>query len=223
MGHIMRKRTWIPTRLLFVIILFALVISGEVLWTFSGGDPRGEWVLVKDVVDGDTVHVGRGWRVRTVQLIGVDTPETVHPEKPVEFFGPEAWEFTKKQLEGKRVHLEFESSNYYDNYGRLLAYVILQDGTVFNAELIKQGYARVIAPSPFHRYEEFRSYEREARVKGLGLWVAKDICKEIIGNRRSKIYHLPGDAGCGRIKEENRIYFDTEKEAIKAGYRRAKR
>lgn len=219
----MKKRAWIPTRLLSTIIFFALIISGSTLWTLSGGDPRGEWVLVTEVIDGDTIHVGRGWRFTKVRLIGVDTPETVHPEKPVEFFGPEASEFTKRQLDGKKVRLELEPSNQYDDYGRLLAYVLLLDGTYFNAELIKQGYARVIAPSPFHRYEEFRSYEREARVKGLGLWAGKDICKEIIGNRRSKIYRLPGDAGCGRIKEENRVYFDTEEEAIKAGYRRAKR
>ncbi|MGB7292156.1 MAG: hypothetical protein WBD99_08290, partial [Thermodesulfobacteriota bacterium] len=85
------------------------------------------------------------------------------------------------------------------------------------------GYARVIAPSPFHRYKEFRSYEQEARVKGLGLWAAKGICRDIIGNRSSKIFRLPGDTGCGRVKEENRVYFDTEEGAIKAGYRRAKR
>jgi micrococcal nuclease len=219
----MKKRIWIPTRLISILIFFALIISGNALWTLSGGDPRGERVLITDVVDGDTITVGRGWRSTKVRLIGVDTPETVHPEKPVEFFGPESSEFTKRQLDGKKVRLEFESSTQYDDYDRLLAYVFLLDGTLFNAELIKQGYARVIAPSPFHRYEEFRSYEREARVKELGLWARKDICKEIIGNRRSKIYRLPGDAGCGRIKEDNRIYFDTEDEAIKTGYRRAKR
>lgn len=219
----MKKRSWIPTRLLSALIFFALIISGNALWTLSGGDPRGEWVLVTEVIDGDTIYVGRGWRSTTVRLIGVDTPETVHPEKPVEFLGPEASEFTKGRIEGKKVRLELEPSDQYDQYGRLLAYVFLLDGTLFNVELVKQGYARVIAPSPFHRYEEFRSYEREARIKGLGLWAAKDICREIIGNRRSKIYRIPGDAGCGRIKEENRVYFDTEEEAIKAGYRRAKR
>jgi len=223
MGYAMRKRVWIHKIQLFAFILIALIISGSTLWTLSGGDPKGEWVLVTEVVDGDTIHVGRGWRFTKVRLIGVDTPETVHPEKPVEFFGPEASEFAKSQLDGKKVRLKLEPFNQYDVYSRLRAYVLLPDGTNFNAELIKQGYARVIAPSPFHRYEEFRSYEREARVKGLGIWAGKDICKEIIGNRRSKIYRLPGDAGCGRIKEENRVYFDTEEEAIKAGYRRAKR
>src|SRR3990172_7211131 len=212
----LRSRVIAVVLILFIPTLFTI-------WTFTGGDPRGKWVLVTHVTDGDTIGVGRGWRYEKVRLIGIDTPETVHPEKPVEFFGPEASEFSKKQLEGKKVHLEFEPSSQYDDYGRLLAYVFFTDGTIFNAELIKQEYARVIAPSPFHRYKEFRLHEKEARVAGVGLWAGKDICKEIIGNRQSKIYRLPGDAGCGRIKEENRVYFDTEEEAIKAGYRRAKR
>jgi micrococcal nuclease len=217
------EKILIPKRLLSTIVIITLIMAGEALWTLSGGDPRGEWVLVTEVVDGDTIKVGRGWRSTKVHLIGVDTPETVHPEKPVEFFGSEASDFTKRQLEGKKVHLELEPSTQYDDYGRLLAYVLLLDGTLFNAELIKQGYARVIAPSPFHRYGEFRLHEQKARIAGVGLWVGKDICKEIIGNRLSKIYRLSGDVGCNRIKEENRVYFDTEEEAIKAGYRRAKR
>lgn len=206
-----------------VVTVLLLIPTSYAIWTFTGGDPRGEWVRVTHITDGDTIGVGRGWRYQTVRLIGVDTPETVHPEKPVEFFGPEASEFTKKQLEEKKAHLEFEPANQYDDYGRLLAYVFLMDGTLFNAELIKQGYARVIAPSPFHRYKEFRLLEHQARVAGVGLWAGKDICKKVIGNMRSKIYRLPGDAGCDRIKEENRVYFDTEEKAIKAGYRRAKR
>lgn len=206
-----------------VVVFILLIPASYAIWTFTGGNPRGEWVLVTDVMDGDTISVGRGWRSVTVRLIGIDTPETVHPEKPVEFFGPEASEFTKRQLEGKKVHLEFEPSTEYDDYGRLLAYVFLSDGTFFNAVLVKQGYARVFGRDRFQYYKEFRRYEREARIAGVGLWAGKDICKEVIGNRRSKIYRLPGNVGCGRIKEENRVYFDTEEEAIKAGYRRAKK
>lgn len=228
----MRKRTWIPTRLLFVIILVALVISGEALWTFSGGDPRGEWVLVTEAVDGDTVRVGRGWWRTTVRLIGVDTPETVHPEKPVEFFGPEASEFTKKSLEGKWVHLEFEPLDQIDIHGRLLAYIFLEDGTLFNREVVRQGYARAYTRFPFRYQTEFRLAQKEARGAGRGLWVQhkKEITSsplstegKIIGNARSKIFHLPGQQAYGRVSEENRVYFDTEEEAIKAGYRRAKR
>ena len=170
-----RRRVWIRKRPLSVFILIAfLIMSGNMLWTLSGGDPKGEWVLVTEVVDGDTIDVGRGWRSTKVRLIGVDAPETVHPERPAEFFGPEASEFAKRQLDGKKVRLKLEPPRHYDHYGRLRAYVSLLDGTCFNAELIKRGYARVIAPSPFHRYEEFRGYEREARLKGLGLWAGED-------------------------------------------------
>jgi endonuclease YncB( thermonuclease family) len=74
---------------------------------------------VKRVIDGDTIQMGNGTRVR---LIGVDTPETVHPEKPVEYFGKEASAFTRRMVEGKRVRLEFDPANTLldnkDRYGR---------------------------------------------------------------------------------------------------------
>jgi len=130
-----------------VVVVILLIPASYTIWTFTGGDPGGEWVLVTSVTDGDTIGVGRGWRYQKVRLIGVDTPETVHPEKPVEPFGPEASDFTERKLGGQRVHLEFEPANQYDRYDRLLAYVFLADGALFNAELVKQGYARVIAPS----------------------------------------------------------------------------
>ena len=214
--------------LVMLSILFFLVAIVS-LWTWSGGDPHGEWVLVSGVVDGDTIYVGRGWRRTKVRLIGVDTPETLHPYKPVEFFGPEASLFTEKSLKGKKVHLEFEPEQLYDDYGRLLAYVFFEDGTLFNAELIKRGYARVIAVHPFKYYRKFKRYEREAKRKGLGVWSQKKekegpikTYRRIVGNKRTKVYHLPGQRYYP-IKEENKVYFESEEEAIKAGYRRAKR
>src|SRR3989337_751097 len=210
------------------------LVAGLIVYLFyvlSGGDPYGKWVLVTQVVDGDTIHVGRGWRNTTVRLLGVDTPETVHPDKPVEFFGPEASEFTKKSLKGKKVHLEFEHLNQMDKYGRLLAYVYLSDGTLFNAELVKRGYARVIAQFHFRYYDEFHNYEREAMESGMGIWAAKvkniqlpsEKGGKIIGNKKSKIYHLPGQAKHGEAKEGNQEYFDSAEGAIRAGYRQAKR
>lgn len=218
-------------RVLVGLALLALLAVGETLWTLSGGDPRGERVLVADVVDGDTVHVGRGWRRTIVRLIGVDAPETVHPEKPVQFYGPEASAFTSRSLTGKWVRLEFEQVDQIDVYGRLLAYIFLEDGTLFNRELIRQGYARAYTRFPFRYQEEFRLAQREARAAGRGLWVrqkrpatsAQPPEGKIIGNRRSKVFHVPGQANYGRVSEENRVYFETEEEALKAGYRRAKR
>ena len=217
--------------LLKYIGLLAVGLIVYISYVFSGGNPYGKWVLVTQVVDGDTIHVGRGWRKTTVQFLGVDTPETVHPDKPVEFFGPEATQFTKKTLKGEKVHLEFEPLNQMNKYGRLLAYVYLSDGSLFNAELIKRGYARVTAPSYFRYYDEFRNYEREAVADSRGIWTTKvkniqfpsEKVEKIIGNLKSKIYHLPAQANYEKVREENRIYFDSEEEAIRAGYRKAKR
>ncbi len=132
---------------------------------------EAEWRLVTRVVDGDTIIVGARERVR---LIGVDTPETKHPQKPVEYFGREATAFTKKMVQGKRVRLEFDQANskigHKDRYKRTLAYVFLVDGTFLNAEIIKQGYGFAYTRFPFKYLDEFRRLEREAREQGRGLW-----------------------------------------------------
>lgn len=167
-----RKRRILSEPLLVIAFLLGIVAVYSV-WTLTGGDPQGPWVLVTHVTDGDTIGIGRGWRYQKVRLIGVDTPETVHPEKPIEAFGPEASAFTRQRLQGQRVHLAFEAHNLRDRYNRLLAYVFLSDGTLFNAELVTEGYAQVRNPVPFRYYEEFKRYEREARETGMGLWQGK--------------------------------------------------
>lgn len=113
-------------------------------------------VRVKKVIDGYTLPLTNGKRVR---LIGVDTPETKYPQKPVQYFGKEAYLFTKKMVEGKEVKLEFDWQRR-DKYGRLLAYVSLLDGIFLNAEIIKQGYGFAYARFPFRYLEEFSRYER---------------------------------------------------------------
>ena len=124
--------------------------------------------VVERVVDGDTIIVEGVGRVR---LIGVDTPETVHPNRPVEFFGKEASAFAKGLLEGKRVRLEYDQERQ-DRYGRTLAYVYLDDGTFVNAEIIRRGYGHAYTRFPFRHMEEFRQFEREARDNRRGLWGA---------------------------------------------------
>jgi len=121
------------------------------------------------VVDGDTIVVEIGGQAEKVRLIGVDTPETVHPRKPVEYFGKEASAFTRKMVEGKRVRLEYDWQQR-DKYRRLLAYVYLDDGTFLNAEIIKQGYGFAYTRYPFRYLDDFRQYEREARENNRGLW-----------------------------------------------------
>ena len=126
-------------------------------------------VGVKRVIDGDTLELITGEQVR---LIGVDTPETKHPRKPVEYFGKEATAFTLRTVAGKRVRLEYDQQRH-DKYGRTLAYVYLEDGTFVNAEIIREGYGFAYTRFPFKYLEEFRRLEREAREAKRGLWGAK--------------------------------------------------
>ena len=128
--------------------------------------PSGEWRIVVRVVDGDTLVLDGNERVR---LIGVNTPESVDPRRPVEYFGKEAAAFTRRIAEGKRARLEYgEERN--DRYGRTLAYVYLEDGTFLNAEIIRQGYGHAYTRFPFRYANQFRAHEREAREQRRGLW-----------------------------------------------------
>lgn len=124
------------------------------------------WRTVVRVVDGDTIILDGGERIR---LIGVDTPETVHPRKPVEYYGKEASAFTKRTVEGKRVWLEYDQERT-DRYGRTLAYVHMEDGRVLNEEIVRQGYGHAYTKYPFKYMERYREFARQARQSGAGLW-----------------------------------------------------
>jgi micrococcal nuclease len=127
-----------------------------------------EWTVV-DVIDGDTIRVARGGEADTVRLLGIDTPETHDPRKPVECFGPEAASYTDAHLLGRSVQLEADVEER-DRYGRRLAYVIL-DGERFNDVLLRRGYARllVIEPNGAHARTMLQE-ELAAKRAGRGLW-----------------------------------------------------
>ena len=144
-----------------LLLVISLVLSSIVT--------AQDFYLCTRVIDGDTIAVEKNGKKEKVRLIGVDTPETVHPSKPVEYFGKEASEFTRKKVEGKRVRLEYDWQSR-DKYGRLLAYVYIEDGTFLNAEIIRQGYGFAYTRYPFKYLEDFRQYEREARGNNRGLW-----------------------------------------------------
>lgn len=135
-------------------------------------DPGGtalEGVLVEKVADGDTISIRYLGEQYTVRLIGVDTPETSHPLKPVQYFADEATRFTKTLAEGKVVRLEFDWQRL-DKYDRLLAYVYLPDDRMLNAEIIKQGFGFAYVKYPFKHLDLFKQLELEARTEGKGLW-----------------------------------------------------
>ena len=221
-----------PRRLLFLLGVAAFSAVGAASCS-RARTSTGQRSVVARVIDGDTVQLASGEKVR---LIGVDTPETKHPQKPVERFGREANDFTARLVEGKPVRLEYDQERQ-DKYGRTLAYVFLEDGTFVNAEIVRQGYGHAYTRFPFRHLEEFRRLEREAREGGKGLWAASDAptparavatepCpanRPIKGNVRRAgecIYHLPGDRHYLGTKPER--CFATEIEASEAGCRRAK-
>ena len=114
------------------------------------------------MIDGDTIQVRVEGKSYTVRLIGVDTPETKHPTKAVQYFGREASAFTKAALEGKTVLLQKDlTGDTVDRYGRRLRYVLL-DGDNFNARLIRDGYAHAYRRFPFSKRTEFIQLEEQA-------------------------------------------------------------
>ncbi|MEI7640224.1 MAG: thermonuclease family protein [bacterium] len=121
---------------------------------------------VTRVIDGDTVEISGGRRVR---LLGLDTPETTHPDLPAQRFGEEAKAFTKKAIEGRQCVFECEENNASDVFGRILAYVYC-DNKMVNLDLVKFGYAHVYTKHSNSKMSEFISAENFARRRGNGMW-----------------------------------------------------
>ncbi len=202
---------------------------------------------VTRVVDGDTIDVLLDGREQRLRYIGMNTPETVDPRRPVECFGHEASERNRQLVEGKTVGLERDVSET-DRYGRLLRYVWVE-GAMVNATLVAEGYATAATFPPDVKYADtFAALEAEARAAGRGLWgeacqtppppapaagtceysgTAEPVIKGNISLQTGeKIYHVPGgyyydDTVISEAKGER--WFCTEAEAVAAGWRRSLR
>ena len=133
---------------------------------------------VTRVVDGDTVDVDINGETERIRLIGLNTPETVDPRRPVECFGKEASAKAKSILSGQKVKIETDpSQNSRDKYGRLLAYIFLSDGTLFNKMMIEEGYGHEYTYHLPYKYQtEFKTAETRARENKKGLW-ADGVCE----------------------------------------------
>jgi micrococcal nuclease len=144
-------------------VLLALLLTAALA---SAGPLEG---TVVRVVDGDTIHVRLGERVEKVRYIGVNTPEVHHPRKGEEPGGRAAMALNRVLVEGQRVRLETDVQAR-DRYGRLLAYVWVNDVMV-NAELVRRGYAQVMTVPPNVRHQAlFVKLQRDAREAERGLW-----------------------------------------------------
>jgi micrococcal nuclease len=163
------RRAWIGSAVLLAAVGLLVLRPWEHGAAEAG--PASATVPVTRVIDGDTVEVWIDGGYEDVRLIGVDTPETVKPDTPVQCFGERASHFTKRLLEGRRVRLAFGVERH-DVYGRLLAYVHLGHRFV-EAMLVRRGLARSLTIPPNDRYAPlFHRLERRAALAGRGLWGA---------------------------------------------------
>ncbi|MEK7101136.1 MAG: thermonuclease family protein [Patescibacteria group bacterium] len=171
--------------LLELLMLLQLFVPGQALPMPSQESDVAQSAIasttlysVVKVVDGDTVHIDMDGKKETVRLIGMNTPETVDPRRPVECFGKEASAKAKELLDGQQVRIETEvSQGERDKYGRLLGYVIREDGLLFNKYMIEEGYAYEYTYRLPYKYQaEFKAAQKEAEAAGRGLW-APGVCE----------------------------------------------
>jgi micrococcal nuclease len=151
------------------VVLVAALAGGGV--SSLGGERDPDRVTVVRVVDGDTIVVRLDGRDERVRYIGIDTPESVSPDQPVECYGKAAARENRRLVAGRTVTLTFDREER-DRYGRLLAYVRrVADGMFVNAELVRLGYASTLRIAPNVRYAgKFAALERDARRAHRGLW-----------------------------------------------------
>lgn len=165
-------RKW---QIAFIVFTFLCVVFFTALvWSKSISPPsmvdRDNLYQVVRIIDGDTVELEYEGALTSVQLIGVNAPETVHPSKPVEPYGRESTAFLQKLLLYKFVYFEFDR-NKRDRYDRLLAYVYRDSDDLFvNVELIREGYGKTDDRSPFKYMKLFQYHESQARAAIKGLW-----------------------------------------------------
>lgn len=168
------RRSRVRRRWPSAAVVFAIVTSALVAWRVATTrvvyqlPPAAQPVAVARVVDGDTLLLEGGTRVR---LLGVNTPEAKHPDREAEPLGLEAAAFTESLIKHGSVTLEYDRERL-DNYRRVLAYVYLPDGRMLNLELIRNGMSPAIVTFPIRsdRRRIFLEAEREAQRSGVGIW-----------------------------------------------------
>jgi micrococcal nuclease len=208
--------------------------------------------VVYKVIDGDTTHVKCNGRKEKLRLVGIDTPETKHPFKPIEYFGPQASARAKSLLPiGSQVWLGFGKRPRNGRlprgkYRRVLAYLFMPNGKMFNAQMVRQGYAFAMRRYPHVYMQRFIRLENAAKRNNAGMWadrakvramVAGDQayrrhrkrCKRregsryqwVIGDRSQKVYFTRRHRSYFRTNPHTRVLFCSVSEATGQGYQPA--
>jgi micrococcal nuclease len=187
---------------LFFVLFVSGCLTGNVVLKFEDSGK------VTKVVDGDTLDLENGERIR---FSGINTPETG------ECYYEEAKVKLNELVMGKKIFLEKDKSDV-GKYGRKLRYVYLNTTKfVFvNGILVEQGYARVYDKykSDTKRYVELKELEKKAKEKKLGVWGCVDLKEKclFVGSKNSEKYHTPSCKYAKKIKEENLICYKSQSE-----------
>jgi micrococcal nuclease len=199
----------------------AITVVGLFFLVFQQASWADSWNRVKWVVDGDTVVVGDGQRVR---YIGINAPELAHDDHKAEPYGEASKRFNALLVNGKNVRLEFDKERF-DRYQRLLAYLFLKNATFVNAEILASGYAYLLPYRPNLKYDSILlQSQRAAMSVRRGIWQNwKENNNMVVGNKNSRRFHLPTCPYGKRIKPQNRIVFQKKWDAYWKGYAPAKR
>lgn len=234
-GQLINGSTFVPVRFI------AESLGANVDW-----DNSSRTVIIKSnatatlptykvtrVIDGDTIKVNFNGKEESVRLIGIDTPESVHPDASKNIKeGKIASEYTKNLLEAKEVGLEFDVQER-DHYGRLLAYVYF-NGSMVNKLLLQEGYAQISTYPPNVKYvDDFKEIQRVARENNKGLWAYEEIEATVTpspiptdpgtgkykGSLKSDKYHYGEYTHRGQIADHNLIWFDSIEDAKAHGYK----
>ena len=201
-------------RRISVILILTLLACGLPAEPQGGVVKRG---LVKWVGDGDTILLAGGERVR---YLGIDAPEVAHDGKPAEPYGARARVFNKQLVLGNWVRLEVDEEQR-DHYGRLLAYVFLEDGTFVNGALIRQGYAHLLRRQANLRYwDQLLKFQRQALKEKKGIWAMAPVKPEkyYLGNKRSWVFHRPHCTFGLKSATRNQVRFKDRFEAAYQGF-----
>ena len=166
--------------------------------------------------DGDTIILANGKRVR---YIGINAPEIDHEDQKAQPYGYQARSFNKAQVMSKRIRLEYDVERY-DRYGRLLAYIFLQDGSFINARLLQAGMAFCLFRNPNVRYDTILlKAQQDAMNLKNGMWRNwNEKENKYIGNRGSRRFHISTCPFANKIKSTNKITFFSKWDAFKQGY-----
>lgn len=193
-----------------------------ILFQIASGEAAFERqnAVVEKVLTGDQVQLNGG---KILQYTGVQAPPLQSKIILVREYGQNSLAFNKELVEGKEIMIEWDSQ-IRNEYGRLLGYVFLKDGTFVNDRVLKSGHARPKAIPPNLRYAGlFRKSALEAERAKLGLWAKEAnnpfIKSDYIGEKNSKIFYFPTSPELERIPESYLVHFRSRIEAIAAGYK----